>query len=137
MTPAFPKMKFNGFLSTLRRFVLTAIACTILAPGIQYAADSVPQPFVSPIFGDHMVLQRGKPNTLWGWSQRFAFVGATGGHFAGIVSMERLRRAMVCGPRVDVVSARPDLLPQRRRRPCRAAACRRPPAQAGRSVAGR
>ncbi len=26
-------------------------------------------PFVSPIFGDNMVLQRGKPNTLWGWSQ--------------------------------------------------------------------
>lgn len=44
-------------------------------------------------------------NALWGWSQRFAFVGATGGHFAGIVSMERLRRAMLRGPRIDVVSA--------------------------------
>src|ERR1039458_2864174 len=28
-----------------------------------------PLPFVSPIFGDHMVLQRGKPNVIWGWSQ--------------------------------------------------------------------
>jgi sialate O-acetylesterase len=27
-----------------------------------------PLPFVSPIFGDNMVLQRGKPNTVWGWS---------------------------------------------------------------------
>ena len=27
-----------------------------------------PLPFVSPIFGDNMVLQRGKPNTIWGWS---------------------------------------------------------------------
>src|ERR1035437_7911688 len=27
-----------------------------------------PHPFVSAIFGDNMVLQRGKPNTLWGWS---------------------------------------------------------------------
>jgi len=26
-------------------------------------------PFVSPIFGDNMVLQRGKPNTIWGWSE--------------------------------------------------------------------
>src|SRR4051794_20867942 len=26
-------------------------------------------PFVSPIFSDNMVLQRGKPNTIWGWSQ--------------------------------------------------------------------
>ncbi len=26
-------------------------------------------PFVSPIFGDSMVLQRDKPNTIWGWSQ--------------------------------------------------------------------
>jgi sialate O-acetylesterase len=25
-------------------------------------------PFVSPIFGDDMVLQRGKPSTIWGWS---------------------------------------------------------------------
>jgi sialate O-acetylesterase len=27
-----------------------------------------PLPFVSPIFGDNMVLQRDKPNTIWGWS---------------------------------------------------------------------
>jgi sialate O-acetylesterase len=26
-------------------------------------------PFVSPIFGDNMVLQRGKPNSIWGWSE--------------------------------------------------------------------
>ena len=25
--------------------------------------------FVSPIFGNHMVLQRGKPNTIWGWAK--------------------------------------------------------------------
>ncbi len=30
------------------------------------AANSLP--FVSTIFGDNMVLQRGKPNTIWGWS---------------------------------------------------------------------
>jgi sialate O-acetylesterase len=28
-----------------------------------------PLPFVSPIFGDKMVLQRGKVNTIWGWSE--------------------------------------------------------------------
>lgn len=26
-------------------------------------------PLVSPMFGDHMVLQRGKPNTFWGWAK--------------------------------------------------------------------
>ncbi len=26
-------------------------------------------PFVNPLFGDNMVLQRGKPNTIWGWSK--------------------------------------------------------------------
>jgi sialate O-acetylesterase len=25
--------------------------------------------FVSPLFGDNMVLQRGKPNTIWGWAK--------------------------------------------------------------------
>lgn len=28
----------------------------------------------------------------WGWSERIAFVGATDGHFASVVSIERLRR---------------------------------------------
>jgi len=26
-------------------------------------------PFISPIFGDNMVLQRGKADALWGWSE--------------------------------------------------------------------
>ena len=30
---------------------------------------NAPLPFVSPIFGDDMVLQRGKANTIWGWSE--------------------------------------------------------------------
>ena len=33
------------------------------------AQDPAARPFVSPIFGDNMVLQREKPNTLWGWSE--------------------------------------------------------------------
>jgi sialate O-acetylesterase len=33
------------------------------------AFADTPAPFVSPIFGDHMVLQRGKPNQIWGWSK--------------------------------------------------------------------
>src|SRR5215831_2492599 len=33
------------------------------------AADDTSLPFVSPIFGDNMVLQRGKPNTIWGWAK--------------------------------------------------------------------
>ena len=32
-------------------------------------AAAKPLPFLSPIFGDNMVLQRGKENTLWGWSE--------------------------------------------------------------------
>ncbi len=31
--------------------------------------NAAPLPFVSPIFGDNMVLQGGKPNSIWGWSQ--------------------------------------------------------------------
>jgi sialate O-acetylesterase len=27
-------------------------------------------PFLSPIFGDNMILQRGKPNTFWGWAHQ-------------------------------------------------------------------
>jgi sialate O-acetylesterase len=32
------------------------------------AANAKPLPFVSSIFGDNMVLQRGKPDTIWGWA---------------------------------------------------------------------
>lgn len=33
------------------------------------AAIAAPLPFVSPMFGDHMVLQRDKTNRIWGWAQ--------------------------------------------------------------------
>jgi phenylacetate-CoA ligase len=39
---------------------------------------------------------------LWGAGQRFAFVGATGGHFAGCVNMERLRRIVPAGLAPDI-----------------------------------
>ena len=32
------------------------------------ASDAKPLPFVSSIFGDNMVMQRGKPNVIWGWA---------------------------------------------------------------------
>lgn len=46
----------------------------VIAFIVFYAANAVfavsPQlPFVSPMFGDNMVLQRGKTNTLWGWTK--------------------------------------------------------------------
>ncbi len=33
------------------------------------AATPANAPLLSPIFGEHMVLQRGRPNTLWGWAK--------------------------------------------------------------------
>lgn len=46
--------------SFLSGFVLAVAAFAQPAPA--------PRPFLSPVFGDYMVLQRGKPNTFWGWS---------------------------------------------------------------------
>lgn len=40
----------------------TAFAHCSLGPDVK------PLPFVSSVFGDNMVLQRGKMNTIWGWS---------------------------------------------------------------------
>ena len=34
------------------------------------SAAAKPLPFVSPIFSDNMVLQRGKPDIIWGWIRR-------------------------------------------------------------------
>jgi phenylacetate-CoA ligase len=43
---------------------------------------------------------------LWGLGQRFAFVGAVGGHFAGVVSMRRLQRTVPppLRPAIEVLS---------------------------------
>src|SRR5262245_35949146 len=52
----------------MRTNSLRIIALLFLFTVNAAAADDAKLPFVSPIFGDNMVLQRGKPNTIWGWS---------------------------------------------------------------------
>jgi sialate O-acetylesterase len=54
------------------------LALLALSAGALPAAE--PRPLLSPIFGDHMVLQRDKPNPLWGWTQPGAEVAV---HFSG------------------------------------------------------
>jgi sialate O-acetylesterase len=51
------------------------------------AADPAALPFVSPMFGDNMVLQRGKPNAIWGWSKPGDAIRVEiGGHTAKTVA---------------------------------------------------
>ena len=64
---------------------LFCVALALAALGLS-AAES--RPFVSPIFGDNMVLQRGQPNTFWGWTNpgekvRVTIAGHTGEAIAG------------------------------------------------------
>ena len=40
----------------------------LFLPIAALAADA-PLPLVSPMFGDNMVLQRGRPNAIWGWAK--------------------------------------------------------------------
>ncbi len=58
-------------MNSRRIFPLLASTALLLpAPAISTAQESAARlPFVSPIFGDNMVLQRGKPNAMWGWSE--------------------------------------------------------------------
>ncbi len=56
---------------------MLAVAVLAMLPMIALAApantapetSATPLPLVSPIFGDNMVLQRGKKNAIWGWSE--------------------------------------------------------------------
>lgn len=70
----------------LRAFlVLSLIICSAVTG---WGRESAANPFVSPVFGDHMVLQRGKPNTIWGWTEpgvevRFELGGERGRTVAG------------------------------------------------------
>ena len=51
------------------RKTVCILAAVLAAWTSAVAGDTNSLPFVSPMFGDDMILQRGKPNTLWGWSK--------------------------------------------------------------------
>lgn len=61
-------------MKSLRSFALRAFLVVALWPWLAAfatAAESTTEasrPLVSPIFGDHMVLQQGRPNRIWGWA---------------------------------------------------------------------
>jgi hypothetical protein len=68
----------NGrlWLASFRHVLLIIVAAALLAgqmgnaqPPFPFTPPPPPKPFpfVSQIFGDNMVLQRGKANTFWGW----------------------------------------------------------------------
>jgi sialate O-acetylesterase len=61
------RFKHSSFLASVAGMLLL-LAANAFGQG---AAATQPKllPLVSPIFGDNMVLQRGKPNTIWGWSE--------------------------------------------------------------------
>src|SRR5579862_9060589 len=72
------KPRFNHNLSRLarlhpmptmpiKRFCLCFFAFTAFLTAT--AADNPALPFVSPMFSDNMVLQRGKPDPIWGWAK--------------------------------------------------------------------
>src|SRR5262249_8603486 len=58
-----------SILQPMRTHSLRIVAILFLFAITAHATDDVKLPFVSPIFGDNMVLQRGKPNTIWGWAK--------------------------------------------------------------------
>lgn len=50
--------------------LVSFLALLLLVPlASAHAATAKARPLVSPIFSDNMVLQRGKPNTFWGWAK--------------------------------------------------------------------
>jgi sialate O-acetylesterase len=49
-------------------FEMLAVPCNVLAQAGPVAAAQ-PLPFVSPLFADNMVMQHGRANTIWGWSE--------------------------------------------------------------------
>jgi sialate O-acetylesterase len=58
-------------LAAAAGLVIAVQSCTFAQPTPGQAnstSATKPLPFLSPIFGDNMVLQRGKPDSIWGWS---------------------------------------------------------------------
>ena len=67
-------MKALSWITRRYAFIVATTLAFLFAPPGVWAQNAVertnPLPFVSPIFGENMVvLQRGKANTIWGWSE--------------------------------------------------------------------
>jgi len=80
---------------------LLSLACSALAqnpPGPTLKS----LPFVSTIFGDNMVLQRGKKNTIWGWSDPGdkVRVEISGKHASGVAGADRRWQVKIQPPPV-------------------------------------
>lgn len=66
--PRKPGTPFLTFIMFMRNIsLLAALLLVVVMPAL--AADNAMLPFVSPVFGDNMVLQRGKPVRIWGWAK--------------------------------------------------------------------
>jgi hypothetical protein len=85
--------------------VITAIAFLFAPQGSASAQNALqsaakPLPLLSPIFGDNMVLQRGKVNTIWGWSEPGAEirVAIAGKHASAVAGVDRRWRVKIQPP---------------------------------------
>jgi sialate O-acetylesterase len=86
-------------------FAVLAISFSLLPfhyAGAQSPEAPKPLPFVSPIFGDNMVLQRGKVNTIWGWSDPGdkIQVQVAGKHASGVTGTDHRWQVKIHPPRV-------------------------------------
>jgi sialate O-acetylesterase len=88
------------FLAVAVGFLLS-LACGALAQNPPEPALR-PLPFVSTIFGDNMVLQRGKKNTIWGWSDPGdkVRVEIAGKHASGVAGPDRRWQVKIKPPAV-------------------------------------
>ena len=72
-TSLFLRRRFEIVFSKTTLTLAAAAAILFAAPGALVAQGSQPAakslPFVSTLFSDNMVLQRGKPDAIWGWSE--------------------------------------------------------------------
>lgn len=58
------------FVAAIGSFLLAPTCLTLAQGPFQPPPPPEPFPFVSPLFGDDMVLQRDKADTIWGWSEQ-------------------------------------------------------------------
>ena len=82
------------------RLLLFGSCCALAQNATETSAKTLP--FVSPIFGDNMVLQRGKANIIWGWSDPGdkIQVEIAGKSASGIAAADRRWELKIQPPRV-------------------------------------
>jgi sialate O-acetylesterase len=89
--------QFVALVTLTGTFQVMSVIALAQRPAVP-AQQAGPPPFVSTIFGDNMVLQRNRPDAIWGWSDPGDHVEIAGHTATAVAGPDRPWQAKIDPP---------------------------------------